>query len=103
MNIFQTVSRTVKTSVLDYNSDSDEWAISISGMIDGHEVAVDGEFKDVGEKNLARLEAWFCWYLIHNFLNDEEDHDVAKSGWQDIAKQSGLYGARVRTKPRRRR
>lgn len=102
MNIFQTVSRTITTTVVDYNADTDEWLVQVSGKINGHEHSVEGEILDVSEKALAVLEAYFCWYLLYADLH-AEDKNVDKSSWQDFAQWASLHGARIRTKSGRRR
>lgn len=105
MSIFQNTARTITTTILDYDEDEKAYEMEISGKIDDHEVVIDGKIEDISDEYIARVEAWFCWYIVETFYGEGKGHghNVDKSRWEDFAEQSGVHGARIRSKQRRRR
>lgn len=105
MSLFHEVARTISTSVEDYVEDEKVWLVVISAKIDGLPIDIDFKLDNIDDVFLARVEAWFCHYLMEQFYGSgrSEDHaDVAKGNWKDGAKRLGLLDARLHAKSGRR-
>jgi hypothetical protein len=101
-SIFQSVSRTVTTTILDQDEETGLWEIELCAKIDGHEVCMEGSIERIDDEYIAMLEAWFCFTLLYEYYEKGRGH-VDESRGQDFAKQSGLHGAKFCTKRRGRR